>query len=343
MKNPKHLLWIVTIGFIALLWVSTSMAAEWKFYGHARMTTFYQDEKINDKHDASTRWDLQSNARIGATAKNDNIGGCFEYGSAPNLRRLFGTWNFGAGELKVGQDYTPSYYAISSQAYNDDDGLLNYGQAYIGRQPMLQVSMSGAKIALIKPKSSDLGTKGDVDSLFPKLEACYELAVNNLKVIPFLGYQYYSIETPKKDLDVNAFLVGSHLELKTGPAYIKGTAYFSTNADQFGLSGKGARSAVVVNDDVKDCNSYGVAGVFGFKATDTMTVETGAGYQSHELDTKGSDPDDTLCVYAQAKIDLATGVFIVPEVGYIDYLDNNKGDDEKSSCIYGGAKWEIRF
>jgi hypothetical protein len=44
----------------------------------------------------------------------------------------------------------------------------------------------------------------------------------------------------------------------------------------------------------------------------------------------------------QAMITLAPGVFLCPEIGYIDYMDNRAGDDEGYKW-YAGAKWQIDF
>jgi len=50
-------------------------------------------------------------ARIGAKVKvSDKLTGQFEYealGGKANLRILWGEWNFGAGSLGIGQQYTP--------------------------------------------------------------------------------------------------------------------------------------------------------------------------------------------------------------------------------------------
>ncbi len=44
-------------------------------------------------------------------------------------RRIYGTWNFGAGRLKVGKDYTPVSQFVSAQAFDDDPGLIGYWHA----------------------------------------------------------------------------------------------------------------------------------------------------------------------------------------------------------------------
>ncbi len=99
--------------FAVLCLAAPAMAADWNFYGSARMATFYSiaDKDIEGDNDTINRtlWDLQGNSRFGANVKvNDQIGGGFEYGTGVNLRKLFGTYTFGGGsELLIGQTYTP--------------------------------------------------------------------------------------------------------------------------------------------------------------------------------------------------------------------------------------------
>lgn len=85
-------------------------APEWKFYGHARMATWYDnvsEEKAGGSvtgdtalgpDDSGTIWNLQSNSRIGARVQGETIGGRFEYSADPEigLRMLYGTYTRGA-------------------------------------------------------------------------------------------------------------------------------------------------------------------------------------------------------------------------------------------------------
>lgn len=172
----KKLLTVLAAIALAVAFTAPAMA-DWNFYGSARMTTFYQDtdpgktnllwtgpqlqKKYFDDSDGGTTFDLQGNARIGATVKSGDIGGGFEYGHGPNpsLRKLYGTYDFGAGQLLIGQTYTPcASFFYSNQVYASDEDLLSFGQFYNGRDPMIQLSMSGFKIALVKPQYA--GTLG---------------------------------------------------------------------------------------------------------------------------------------------------------------------------------------
>ncbi|MCG8567180.1 MAG: hypothetical protein MI747_19060, partial [Desulfobacterales bacterium] len=121
---------------LVLLAGSTASAAEWNFYGSARVNTFitdFENSPFQPKGapalglatgDDTKNYEqgLQGNARIGAKVKvNDSLKGRFEYGALQgnaNIRLLYGEWNFGAGSLLVGQNYTPLLLPYSNQVYS---------------------------------------------------------------------------------------------------------------------------------------------------------------------------------------------------------------------------------
>ncbi len=69
-------------------------------------------------------------------------------------RRIYGVWNFGAGTLKVGKDYTPVTQFISNQAFDTDLGLLDFGAPYGGRHGQVALGFGGFELALITPETS---------------------------------------------------------------------------------------------------------------------------------------------------------------------------------------------
>jgi hypothetical protein len=332
----------------------SAMAAEWSFFGSARMSTFYQDYDEEAGDDADTTWDLQGNARIGANVKAGAIGGGFEYGSGPNLRKLFGTWNFGAGELLVGQTYTPlGSMFYSNQVWASDEDLLSIGQCYNGRQPMLQLSIQGLKLALVKPNNPGVAAiGGDVDTLLPKVELSYSLKTDVFFMDVYGGFQTYEIETPAETYDVNAYVGGIGGGVNLGPAYVKLNGYYARNHGQYGLySGAnpvkdGSRDVGYdpVEDDLIETDSIGGLAVVGFKASDMLTFELGCGYIQHERDDDddATDKNDAMSYYGNVTINIAPGFFVVPEVGVVDWADDALGNDE-GSMTYFGAKWQINF
>ncbi len=92
-------------------------------------------------------WNLQTNSRIGANVKGDVIDAQFEFGVTSDggggnvsSRRIYGVWKFAEGwGLKVGKDYTPMTFFLSGQAFGDDAGLLQVGNAYGARRGQLEL------------------------------------------------------------------------------------------------------------------------------------------------------------------------------------------------------------
>ena len=96
--------------------------------------------------------------------------------------------------------------------------------------------------------------------------------------------------------------------------------------------------------DVADVYSWSGCWSDGWKFTDTLKFEAGGGYRSDNADDAPgfSQKDDSWIVYGQAVITLAPGVYLIPEVGYYDYMDNVAGNDQGYQW-YAGAKWQIDF
>jgi hypothetical protein len=216
------------------------MAVDWNFYGNARMATFYESRDFGDglnaagtdDSDTRTQWDLQGNSRIGANIKAENIRARFEFGvneASVSSRRIYGTWNFGAGTLKIGKDYTPVSQFISGQVFDGDLGLLGIGTFYGSRKGQIELAFGKFRIALIDsttglingmagstsslpatlttrviggsttvfsaPGASSTTTfRGDVDDYLPKLELGWGMAFDTWNFNLMGGAQTYSIE-----------------------------------------------------------------------------------------------------------------------------------------------------
>jgi hypothetical protein len=100
-----------------------------------------------------TTFAQQGNSRIGANVAAGDIKGRFEYGTGINLRLLYGTWNFGSGEMSVGQMYNPTYYGLSNQVYDGDNGLAGFGAPF-SRLDAIELKFGGFKIAFVEPSTT---------------------------------------------------------------------------------------------------------------------------------------------------------------------------------------------
>jgi len=342
----------------------SAMALEWGFYGSARMSTFWNDKDEESPaygdllagDDDGTTWDLQSNARIGADVKSDTIGGRFEFAvndeTGVTTRRLYGTWNFGAGELLVGQEYTPVTILYSNQVWGNDEDLLNTGAAYDARRPMVQFRFGGFKLALIETNTADISGNAsiiDKDVTIPKVAASFNLKTNVFFADLFGGFNTYkAVVDDDKDYDVNAYVGGLGFGFNAGPVFMKASGYYAVNAGAYGLSQWGTKTIYynAVDDDIEDNESYGGMAVLGFKAGDKATVEVGGGYLKQEVDFTGTKiEDETFSYYGNVSLKFAPGVTIVPEAGVLDYSDIDKNDvsTDQGSLFYAGIKWQIDF
>jgi len=342
---------IVALGMVGF--TVPAVAAEWSFYGSARMATFWTDVDGGDikGDDEGLEWGQQGNARIGARVKGETVGGRFEYGEGPNLRMLYGTWNFGSGRILLGQTYTPVNMFYSNQVFGADNGLLDVGGVYGGRHAMINLQMAGFEIALVEPQTaSPVGTDGDGDTTTPKIEAAYGFSTDQFNVKVVGGYQTYEVEdsTDAGTYDVDAWVVAGGGGVDFGPAYVRGNIFVAQNYSNYGLvnwnlpAGSNAGFAQIVAGDIEDSDDFGFIAVVGFKASDMLSFEGGYGWVSHELDVSGSNEDETTEYYVQAVITIAPGFFIVPEVGFFDYDENGAGVDE-GDMTYFGAKWQMNF
>lgn len=362
--------------FAVLLLAAPAMAADWAFYGSQRVATFYVAQDYGDfdvngeDDDWGLQWNFQTNSRLGAHVKADKVKGQIELGlkgtDASDIdvgtRRAYGVWMFADNAwLKVGKDYSPTTRFISGQVFNEDAGLLGAGNFYGRRPGGLTLGVGGFELALLTnalnttsytAATSVAPAGSDVDNNFPKIEAAWMLKFGSFDIRPFGGFQYFKVSEGASvltdDLDVYSYVIGLDSMLNIGAFYIGAQGAYGinwTNANwSNSLLGGTAGSLAVLDgtDDVKDTESWSAMLVAGLKFTPTLKFEVGAGYRSDDPDVSGVDADEMWSIYGQAVITLAPGVYLIPEAGYIDNMDDFAGDDQGYSW-YAGAKWQIDF
>lgn len=344
---------IISVAVLAagIALASNAMASEWNFYGSARIQTFWSD--VDDGSDSETNFSesLQGNSRIGAKVKvSDELVGRFEYGASggnANIRHLYGEWDFGGGKLLVGQTDTLVKFSLSNQVYGDDEAMDHYGHVNAAsRQPMIRLTFGNFQIAAISPYDGhDLDNDKNTDDekfVMPKLEAKYKLSMDNFTIEAAAGYQTYEVTLGTNEYDVDSYVLAIGGKVNLGPAYIGADGYWGQNVGPYGLKIKADADPALSGGKLEDNDAYGLMGLVGYKVNDTLALEAGIGYVSAELDINGSQEDDAMAYYLQAAITLAKGVSIVPEIGVLDYLDDNKGVDQ-GDVFYYGMKWQINF
>ncbi len=332
---------------MVLLCAGTAIASDWNFYGSARVSTFWTDSDLKDQVDFSEG--LQSNARIGAKVKvSDELTGRFEYGTSggnANIRLLYGAWNFGAGTLTVGQDYTPMYLPVSNQVWNDDNGLHGYGDPYPGRKPQIRLQFDGFQIAAISTDTNYYnGTTTVSDNtqvVIPRIEVSYGINISDNATFDIAGgyttFEYNDAE------DIDSYVILARGTWAAAGFNLGLVAFYGQNAGNLidctttGAKNGEGYAAINAAGQVYDVENYGGEIVAGYTFNEMFGIEAGFGYMQGEYDN-ASNEDKVFAYYLQAPITLAPGVTITPEVGVIDY--DETGQDE---ITYFGAKWQINF
>jgi hypothetical protein len=321
--------------------------------------------------DDGVQWQLQGNSRLGANVKAENISGRVElaltsagaHDGAVGTRLIYGDWNFGAGKLRIGKAYTPSSQFVSGQAFAADLGLLGVGTNYGRRVPGLQLMMGGFTVALLQNGADNAGRytsftagtrNGDIDVYFPKIEVGWGMAMDTWNFNLMGGLNYAEVEDVvnnngnTKDVDVTAWIIGGDVGFNFGPAYLKAAVSYGENwsngrwSDLGVVNNTAAGAQFDGDDDTDDSTNYQGSLIGGFKFTDTMSFEAGWGYRCADSDVSGAKKDEAWNLYGQAVIAMAPGVWLIPEVGYFDFMDNVRGEDEDDE-LYLGAKWQIDF
>jgi hypothetical protein len=366
---------LIAVLLLTLLAVP-ALGADWSFFGSARMSTFYKytdfgDAPVNGEDDDwGMIWDFQTNSRLGARVKADKTTGYIELalkgtdGSDLDVatRRAYGVWNFSdKAALKVGKDYSPVSQLFSNQVFNADDDMEGSG-AFHGRRPGgLTLILGGLELALLtNPLSTSAGqfpANSDPDYNLPKVEARYTLKMNNFQITPFGGFNYFEISdtsdtraagTLTDSADIISYVGGLNVKANLGAFYATVEGAYGQNWSNAnwknGYNAVTSSQATLKNSNggTNDATSYMLGMVLGFAATSNLKFEAGAGYRNDDPDTPGSDNDDFWQGYVQAVVTLAPGVYLVPEVGYQDFMDSAGGQDQGYDW-YAGAKWQIDF
>ncbi|MDM8524630.1 hypothetical protein QUF80_14775 [Desulfococcaceae bacterium HSG8] len=392
----KKLFAFVSVMALVCVFASSAMAAEWNFYGSARFQTFSvekdkdfikkknelaDEKKVDDDRD--TVWKLDDAVtRVGFKVNHGDWGGHVELRAAgSHVRHWYGYWNFGAGQLLVGQTWSPLSTLYSNQGYQDN-GLGKFGDNSY-RTQMIQMKFGGLKIALVSPGSGDVNSfadwesssysrglayeasanvGGDKDISIPKIEFRYNIPLENFTFDIAGGYNWSELvrtvlddegESKEKTYDIHSWTIQAGGKANLGPMYLTLQTYYSQNFGNYGAWDERVYNNALLNgkDDIEDVNSLGVLSTIGFKANDMVTIEGGLGYIKSDAEILGADFEDTAYSwYVQAKLTLSKSVYLIPEVGQYNYDEYEMKYDDGSSFTreegaetYVGAKWQINF
>jgi hypothetical protein len=232
-------------------------------------------------------------------------------------------------------------------------GLQNFGgMAYeVFRTSQLRLTFGDFKLAFLTPdtsKTSHDSAFDNINTLFPKLELRYDMKLDAFALNFSAGYQSYEIEntTTRATEDISSWVLGFRGKANFGPAYAGLGLTYRQNGGEYGvLTVSTKETAVFQGNDLKDATAWGVVAALGWKINDMFTLEGSYAMLDSEQDTSLNNEDDAMVWGIIAKITMAPGVYIIPELIFQDNKDvstNGVTTDQGDATIFG-VFWRIDF
>jgi hypothetical protein len=380
----KKLIVILAVIAMVGAFTATAMA-DVSLYGSARFRTYYHSDDngvAGADSDDDLEWKMGYLTRFGANFKSDKITGKFEldarapgdttvdpFGIERNsgasglgqmrLRHLWGQYDFGAGKLMIGQNY-PLYDAPVSGIAFYSGGLQKFGGIgyNVARTSQLRLTFGDLRVAFLPPDTSSSGGATyyqETNTTFPKIEVRYDMKMDAFAFNFIGGYQTWETEDydqgtntgTRASEDISSYVLGVRGKANFGPAYAGLALTYRQNGGNYGawtVSGK--ESAKIENASVKDAEAIGVVAALGWKINDMFTLEGSYAMLNTEIkDTALNNEDDTVAYGLIAKITLAPGVIIQPELIFQDNKDvtNDGVTTEQGDSTIFGVWWLINF
>ena len=374
MRTRKRLFQIIAVALTYSL-SGTIFANEWNLYGSARVATFYAHDldpgraPLGLTETDQLQWEFQPNSRFGASVRGDRFDGQVEIGAnepVAALRLLYGVWKFSDDwKLKIGKDNTPILFGLSNQVFNTDQNLRQEGNAWGGRVGQIAIEGRGFKFAAITPVTKvDIRPGSNIESVavtayWPKLEASYQFVFGNGKSAHiFAGWEYSGYDGllrdgTKKNGRVSAIVLGTGAAINIGPGYVNTQVSWYRDGAAAGwlgaaLEGDATESitpSLGRNGNVLDVYSLMAMLAVGFVPDERVRFETGIGYLHNKRTSEDKIRNNYYAIYLQSLLTLAPGIYLVPEVGYLDFgkLTAPGPDRGLGHLWYLGAKWQIDF
>jgi hypothetical protein len=360
---------------LAVLLATPAMAAKIEPYASMRMGVYWSHVDPNvagADTDDDLNMDLADISRFGAKGQVGDIYGVAELGlrgskndagygvsaSAPYYNRqvytrlLYGKWDFGSGNLIVGQDYTPITFPSAQQApgiFNLQNGFISTGCMWDRRWPQVKVILDNGLVlaavqayagtsvggAELPPAGTVAG--GDYDVTIPKLYIAYELKREGLYLSPGFGYNTYDYNDGVAfDDTVDSYVLFLKGKWNPGSVALQFAGHYGKNINDFGILGRPAAAGGVVNavGELDDAQSYGGYVQVSFKV-DPTTISLGWGYANDENDALGDEADEKMGIFVNCKVPVADSFFVTPEFTWWDGMDDPMGDEDPDSWHLG--------
>ena len=375
---------IVILAAIAMVGAFTATAmADVSLYGSARFRTYYADVDAGQPtglpavdSDRDLEWRIGHLTRFGANFKSDKITGKMEFdaraglgGATANienssgasslgnmrLRHLWGQYDFGAGKLMIGQNY-PLYDAPTSGIAYYSGGLQKFGGIGIlmARESQLRLTFGSFRVAFLQADTR-LGSPdvsfNETNITFPKVELRYDMKMDAFALNFIGGYQNYEIEntTTKATEDITSYVLAARGKANFGPLYAGLSLTWRQNGGNYGAWTVSSKETAVfepgTTTNLKDSDAFGVVAALGWKINDMFTLEASYANLTTSQDTAANNEDDATAFGFIAKIDVAPGVRIQPELVFQDNKDKTDfgTNVDQGDTTVVGVWWMINF
>ena len=331
---------------------------EWRIGHLTRFGANFKSDKITGKFEMDARA-----GGAGATGNIESDSGASRLGNM-RLRQLWGQYDFGAGKLMIGQNY-PLYDAPVSGINYYSGGFQKFGGiGYdVARTSQIRLTFGDFRLAFLPPDTSKTipgiasGTTtsyNEVNTTFPKVEVRYDMKMDAFALNFIGGWQTYEIEDynqaantgSKATEDVTSYVLGVRGHANFGPAYAGLSLTYRVNGNNYGAWTVSAHeSPLFQGNDLKDATAWGAVAALGWKVNDMFTLEGSYAMLNSEVDTALDNEDDSTVWGLMAKITMAPGVYIIPELIFQDNKDVKTAGvaTEQGDATIIGVFWRIDF
>jgi hypothetical protein len=361
----KLLILLAVVPFIFAF--SAPAAAEVNLSGYIDFHSYWQKtDNPAPAYDATDlRWEIDKACTgLSVSFKEGPVSGLVEikpevadYAGDGLLKHWWGSWNFGAGTLSVGQFWSPDFSCISSVKFGCGEATGPAGDpGCSARVEMVQLQFGGLQIAAAQVQTAQGPGETAYDAIFvdqettlPKLIVAYRLNVAMLSLKFFGGYQTFDqVTATDTKYSVDSYVLGVTATAGFGPLTLKGHIWGAQNVLEYTNfpppQGFNAYYDATTNS-IKDADymAYGIN--VAYKVSDTLELTAGYLTGKSELDRPGTWEDEAATYHVNATFTMAKGVSVSPEYVVTDSKDivQNGVKTEQAKVSRYGVLWKIAF
>jgi hypothetical protein len=350
--------------YLLLLIISISIisvsALDWDYYASLRMFSAYTfNDKVynnystngkDDEPSLNFSGDMQSNSRLGFNGRHKDYTAKLELGlntSSISIRQLYIKFNRDNKELLLGHTYT-GFCDFASQVAFTDNGLIGSGMFYTGRVAQAKFTIKNDDIelygAILENKSGFSPNYFHI--LLPRINAGLKMQRDEIKLHATSGISIISanpeVMYDSKDILSLVASVTAETIVQEG-VKVKAQINYGFNAGAYGIAveGEDVLWKTISNDNGQSRKIYDSSTIAGFVELSLNKFNGGLGYTQRDSNYY-DNPMSKMTVYGNYKYDLSDYLFVVPELGLIDYMES-KDKVKRGRSAYAMVKLQANI